>query len=335
MMKHFFTLLLAACAATTLNAQMHGAMKFVGASNLAVSSMNIDNASDTIAFEMADMTSGNITLPAMKGMQTIPSFTIEGAKFSMGADHTVTFDNQTFTATVDVDGETKNITGSSLTGTYSMADNSFSLTAVFQYGRMPLPMTYTIKGYYLKSVTYGISVTVGGLYTYTNPSVTYKVRKYVEDNVEKVDVEVPTYTLDNTIMGNLTLGTYTVKGLTYDEELGGFYRDYKDDNLSFHFKSEGSYSMDGEYEFNSSKDNNILVKYTGSNIDSIVNTFQMGSMPFQIVSTFSSTATAIDRVSTDNGQKATDGRIYNLAGQRVGEDAKGIVIINGKKYLKK
>ena len=30
-----------------------------------------------------------------------------------------------------------------------------------------------------------------------------------------------------------------------------------------------------------------------------------------------------------------DGVVYNVAGQRVGKDAKGIVIINGKKYLKR
>ena len=32
--------------------------------------------------------------------------------------------------------------GTSLSGTYNMADNSFTLTAVFKYGSMPLDMTY-------------------------------------------------------------------------------------------------------------------------------------------------------------------------------------------------
>ncbi len=45
---------------------------------------------------------------------------------------------------------------------------------------------------------------------------------------QKVDVRFPTYTLDNTLWES-TLGTYTVKGLAYDEERGGFYRDYKND----------------------------------------------------------------------------------------------------------
>ena len=335
-MKKIFTLILAAFTATTMMAQMHGAMKFAGASNMKVSSMSIDNPSDTIAFEMADMASGNITLPAMKGMQTIPSFTISGAKFSMGANHVVSFADQKFSTTVKADGEEKTISGSSLSGTYSMADNSFDITVVFQYGRMPIPMTYTIKGYYVKPVSNSINVTVGGMYKYTNESVTYNVRKYMDGDVEKVDVEVPTYTLDNTVMGNLTLGTYVVKGLAYDEERGGFYRDYKDDGLSFHFTAEsnGTKTMDGEYKFNSAKPNNILVKYNGNNIESIVNQFQMGAMPFPIVASFSNTATGISGIS-DAAKKTGDGRIYNIAGQRVGENAKGIVIINGKKYLKK
>ena len=335
-MKKIFSLLVAAFSATSMMAQMHGVMKFAGASNMSVSSMSIDNPSDTVAFEMSDMTSGNITLPAMKGMQTIPSFTISGAKFSMGADHVVTFDEQTFSTTVEVDGEEKTITGSSFSGTYNMADNSLTLAVVFKYGKMPLAMTYTVKSYYIKPVTNAISVSVGGIYNYSNESVTYNVRKYKDGDVEKVDVEVPTYTLAGTIMGDLTLGSYTVKGLEYDEDKGGFYRDYKNDGLKFHFTAEqgGKKTMDADYEFNSSKDNNILVKYNGSQIESIVNHFQMGAMPFGIESTFSNTTTAINGVY-NKATNAGDGVMYNIAGQRVDDSYKGIVIVNGKKYLKK
>lgn len=221
-MKKFFTLLAALFMATTMMGQMHGPMKFVGASNMSVSSTSNDNPSDTILFEMADMATGHITLPAMKGMQTIPSFTIRDLKFSMGADHVITFAQQPFSSSVTVGGEEKTITGTSFSGTYNMADHALSLTAVFKYGKMPLEMTYTIKSYYVKAVSGGISVSVGGAYTYDNKSVTYQVRKYMDGNVEKVDVEVPTYALEGTIMGDLTLGSYVVKGLTYDETRGGF-----------------------------------------------------------------------------------------------------------------
>ena len=285
---------------------------------------------------MASMSAGNITLPAMKGMKTIPSFTIKNVAFTMGDNHVITMADQAFTSKVTVDGVEMNITGSSISGTYNMADNSLTLKAVFQYGAMPFPMTYNIKSYYVKAVTSAITVNVGGQFPYANESVTYNVRKYMDGDVQKVDVEVPTYTLDNTLMGNLTLGTYTVKGLTYDEEKGGFYRDYKNDGLSFHFTAEkdGNKSMDGDYEFNAQKDNNILVKYNGSNITDIVNTFQMGAMPFGIVSSFNSAATGISSVKNDV-QKKNDGKMYNLNGQVVSESYKGVVIVNGKKYFKK
>lgn len=335
-MKKFFTLVFATMLAGNMMAQMHGALTFAGASTMSVLTQNTENASDTVKFEMASMSAGNITLPAMKGMETIPSFTIENVAFTMGENHVITMADQAFTSKVTVDGKEKNITGSSISGTYNMADNSLTLKAVFQYGAMPFPMTYNIKSYYVKAVTSAINVNVGGMFPYANEGVTYNVRKYMDGDVQKVDVEVPTYTLDNTLMGNLTLGTYTVKGLTYDEEKGGFYRDYKNDGLKFHFIAEkdGNKTMNGEYEFNTAKDNNILVKYNGSKITDIVNTFQMGAMPFGIVSSFNSEATGISSVKNDV-QKYNDGKMYNLNGQVVSECYKGVVIVNGKKYFKK
>lgn len=215
-----------------------------------------------------------------------------------------------------------------------MPDNSLSLKVVFQYGAMPSSITYNINAYYVKAVTSAITVNVGGAFNYANESVSYNVRKYMDGNVQKVDVEIPTYTLANTVMGNLTLGTYTVKGLVYDEEKGGFYRDYRNDGLSFHFMAEngGKKTMDGIYSFNEAKDNNILVKYNGSQVADIVNTFQMGSMPFAIVSKFNTQSTGIASV---NSNRKNDGKMYNLQGQVVDESYKGIVIINGKKIQKK
>lgn len=338
-MKRIFTLLFAVLTATTIMAQMHGPMKFVGASKMSVSTMNIDNPSDTILFAMNGMESGNITLPAMKGMQTIPSFTISGAKFTLGENHVVTFADQTFSTKVKVDGDEKNITGSSLSGTYNMADNSLSLTVVFQYGKMPMSMTYSVKGYYVKAVSNPITVTVGGQFTYNNDNVTYELRRYKDGKTDKLDVTVPSYTLANTIMGNLTLGSYTVKGLVYDEAQGGYYRDYKNDGLKFHFTAVqgGKTTMDKDYEFAAEKPNNILVKYEGNDVSSIVNTFQVGTMPFGIVSVFSGATTSINNITTtpSHDLNTTPSQQYNLAGQRVDNNYKGIVIVNGKKYLRK
>lgn len=333
-MKKIFTLIFATLMAGNIMAQMHGALRFAGASSVNVLTTNIDNPSDTVKFEMASMSTGNITLPAMKGMATIPSFTIENVAFTMGDNHVISFADQTFASKVTVDGNEKTITGSSLSGTYNMADNSLTLKAVFKYGTMPFAMTYNIKAYYVKTVSSPITVNVGGAFNYANKNVSYDVRKYIDGDVQKLDVKISTYTLENTVMGNLTLGTYTVKGLTYDESMGGFYRDYKDDGLKFHFTAEngGKKTMDGDYSFNNAKDNNILVKYNGNNITDIVNTFQMGAMPFAIVSKFDTQSTGITSIKNN---RTNDGKMYNLQGQEVSEGYKGIVIVNGKKYLKK
>lgn len=46
-------------------------------------------------------------------------------------------------------------------------------------------------------------------------------------------------------------------------------------------------------------------------------------------------ATAINHITANNGMSSCNGAIYNISGQKVGEDAKGIVISNGRKYIRK
>lgn len=46
-------------------------------------------------------------------------------------------------------------------------------------------------------------------------------------------------------------------------------------------------------------------------------------------------ATAINHTTANNGTSPDNGATYNLGGQKVGEDAKGIVINNGRKYIRK
>ena len=43
-------------------------------------------------------------------------------------------------------------------------------------------------------------------------------------------------------------------------------------------------------------------------------------------------ATAINHITVNNGQTSANGATYNISGQRISEDAKGIVIKNGKIY---
>ena len=340
-MKKIITLLCATLMAGNMMAQMPGAMKFAGASKVSVLTKSGSSESDTIQFAMTSGTAGSITFPTMtvSGMPSVPSFTVQGAAFTMDmATHLVTLAEQDFTTTTtNENGEEKTVSGT-LSGSYSMADNKMSLTAVFKYGTMPFALTYTVDAYYIKAVTAApLYVSVNGTFNYQNESVIYNVRKYKDGDVEKVDVEIPAYTLTGTVMGDLTLGTYTVKGLTYNEDKGGYYRDYANDGMSFHFSavSGGKTTMDGDYAFNSSKQNDILVTYNGTAVSSIVNTFQMGSMPFPITSSFTSkTSDGISTVKRSEDTK-TDGKMYNLSGQQVNSGYKGVVIVNGKKFFRK
>lgn len=336
-MRKIFTAV-ATLATLSAAAQSHEPMRFVGKASVSVMSQDVALPSDTITFGMNSMTSGDITFPEVQGgMGVIPSFTVKDVAFEMSDGHTVVFPEQTFTSQVNVDGEEKTVSGSSFSGTYDMTDHSLSLRLEYKYGSMPFATTYTIKGYYLKPVSGEIKVTVGGVYDYTNADVTYYVRKYEDGGEQLVDVGVPAYSLKGTVMGDLNLGEYTVCGLAYDETRQGWWRDYRNDGLSFSFEAvqNGEKVMSGDYLFNPDKDNNILVSYDGSNVCAITNTFQMGTMPFGIVSVFSASTTDIAVVSADKTVNATPTGVYGMDGTRLRDDAKGLVIVNGKKCVRK
>ena len=338
-MKKIFTLIVAATATISAMAQHSAAMTFVGKSNFYVTmggqKMGETNIpSDTIIYSGKDF-----TIPSMNyNGSVIPSFTIKGTTFSGGMNG-VTWADQTFETTVTVDGTEKTIKGSSLTGTYTRANNIHKvvLSITFTYGNMPMPLTYNIESYYVKSYTDRLDVEVKSIATYpADKNVTYNVRTYEEDGKVMLDVAVPSYVLMNTMMGNLNVGNYTVKGLTYNEEKGGYYRDYANDGLTMQFSSSGSIAS-GEYALNAGdKGTNIqdiLVKLDEKNaVTSIINQFKVGKMPFQIVSTFPGTLvpTAISDVNAESNAST----IYNLNGQAVKEMKKGnLYIRGGKKFI--
>ena len=143
-MKNFLlTILMIVISVPAMLAQPHGAMKFVGPSTFGVAAMDAwqDNEKDTILFLMNSGSDADITIPAMfyKAMNlTIPSFTIHGAQFSM--DYTTrnaTFAEQTFEETITVEGEEKQIKGTSFSAFYNHAEKVFELQLVVSYGKMP------------------------------------------------------------------------------------------------------------------------------------------------------------------------------------------------------
>lgn len=309
----------------------HTLMKFSGKATIDVSGNTVSTlVSDTVKYSGSDL-----TLPEMRyGQMVIPSFTIHGVRFSMDmSTMTVTFPEQQFNETITVNGQEKAIVGTSLTGTYAHdAYNTFTLKATFKYGAMPMPLTYSITAYYIKDYTDKLDVSIGGMFNYTAAKVTYSVRTYPEGGNTLLDVNVPSYKLNETALGDLTIGGYLVKGLKMDNEKGGYYRDYVNDGLTMHFKvvSNGQVSKDDDYAMSEGQ-NNILLVYEGKNIK-VTNAFHPGTMPFPIVSTFPGVGevTAIEAVKT---VEQNDAPAYNLAGQRTAAGYKGIVIKNGKKYF--
>lgn len=159
MKKVLLTILTIVFSVSAMRAQSHGVMKFAGPSTFGVAAMDAwqDNENDTILFQMNSTSDADITIPVMyyKAMNlTIPSFTIHGAQFSM--DYTTrnaTFAEQTFEETVVVDGEEKQIKGTSFSAFYNHAEKRFELQMVISYGKMPFPVTYSVKATYVSPDT--------------------------------------------------------------------------------------------------------------------------------------------------------------------------------------
>ena len=333
-MKKIFVLLFLTTATLSAMAQGgHAPMKFSGKATIEVSGNTVATlVSDTVMYSGSD-----VTLPEMRyGNFVIPSFTIHGTQFSMDmSTMTVTFPDQQFMETITVDGVQKTIVGASLTGSYAHDSfNTFKLKVSFMYGAMPMPLTYDITADYIKDYTDKLDVSIGGMFNYTAANVTYSVRTYPEGDKTLLDVQVPSYELGGTPLGDLAIGSYIVKGLAMDEQKGGYYRNYAEDGLTMHFKSvkDGQTGMDDDYVM-STLENNILLVYEGKAIK-VTNNFHPGNMPFQITSTFpgAGEVSAVEAVKTV-GQN--DAPAYNLAGQRTEAGYRGIVVKGGKKYFVK
>lgn len=125
------------------------------------------------------------------------------------------------------------------------------------------------------------TVVVGGMFTY-KADITYDIRKAENGTLT---VNIPEYSLAGTVMGDLTLGAYSIEGLEFDEETDSFSRDYSNDGLSMHFTAvqNGTTNMDKDYSFNPGSQ--ITVEKAEAGIK-VTNRFKMGAMPFEIVATF-------------------------------------------------
>ena len=167
------------------------------------------------------------------------------------------------------------IGGPMSTPVITIADMMGGTSITFHAGTAPA--AYTTAGNYDGTN----NVVVGGQYAYST-DITYKI---TANDDQTINIVVPEYQLKGTMMGDLTLGSYTISNIAYDEEKGAFYRNYRNDGLIMHM-TNGS-TMDGDYSFENN-DAIIEIKPTDTGIQ-VVNSFQPGKMPFSIVATFEGT----------------------------------------------
>ena len=128
------------------------------------------------------------------------------------------------------------------------------------------------------------SLKVGGVFgPFTSATVEYKVTAN-EDGSINVTASEEKYT-GVTVAGNLTLGTYTVRNLAYDKATNSFSRDYSEDGIKVHFKSNGgSMNKDENYEFG--KTSKMTVTFAEDGTLTITNNYKIGAMPFPISATY-------------------------------------------------
>lgn len=128
------------------------------------------------------------------------------------------------------------------------------------------------------------SLKVGGMFgPFTSATVGYKVTAN-EDGSINVTASEEKYT-GVTMVGNLTLGTYTVKNLAYDKATNSFSRDYSEDGIKVFFKSDNIGKKEGEdYAFG--KTSKMIVTLAEDGTLTITNNYKVGRMPFPISATY-------------------------------------------------
>ena len=182
---------------------------------------------------------------------------------------------------------------------------------------------------------------------YSCPNVIYTITK---NNDGTIDLVLPEFTLENTTIGTISVGSYTVKNISFNNTEKKYFRDYTSDGLSMHLTVSGAImNIDGDYAIE--KAGNISVTISNDGQATIVNNFQPGKMPFLITSTFTSNSSSdIQNISTSRNNT---GKAYTLSGIAVSQNSSvdsdnaenpstpsngfgnGIVIMNGKKFLTK
>lgn len=133
------------------------------------------------------------------------------------------------------------------------------------------------------------NVNVGGEYNYSAENVAQTVTVNADGSV---NLTVSSYNLTGTVMGDLTLGQYTISNIPFNQQKGGFYKEYADGELKLHFKAvkNGETTYDSDFLFNDKDDSptSILIKPSETGV-TVENKFWLGRMPFLITAVMDGT----------------------------------------------
>lgn len=98
------------------------------------------------------------------------------------------------------------------------------------------PVAVKVAGKYTGNYTGTTSLNVGPLGPFVSATVGYTV---TANNDGTINVVVPEEVYDNVpMMGKVTLGTYTINNLAYDENSNSYSRDYSNDGVKVLFKGK-------------------------------------------------------------------------------------------------
>lgn len=118
-----------------------------------------------------------------------------------------------------------------------------------------------------------ITLNVAGQYSYA-AEISCVI---TESDNETITVSFPEYSLEGTMMGDMTLGNVTISNLVYDEAKGGFYRNYGGEGISQTMNGT-TYPLNDPSSITVTKDKegNLTVE----------NPFKLGKMPLPLTATF-------------------------------------------------
>ena len=158
-MKKIFTLFAASAASLgTAFAAAQGPMNFVGKADFYVTTMkdnSLTNISkDTVTVNLGQSSDAAFTIPKMVyGKMVVPSFTISNVPYTMTGsfptgDMVFTWDAANLSTTVTDNGAEKTVSIKSLKATYTHTTGELVFTMEYQYGGMPMSITYENTSYY-------------------------------------------------------------------------------------------------------------------------------------------------------------------------------------------